>query len=477
LKKLFSKAFVIHSCAVDIMLRTIKRNIENRDCRGFNCKVKKVRYPILSTQNVGDSRKDPVASRSDDVSPFESSGTPSSSLTPLSSNGSFNFFSDYTRARKPHYQGDLEIYNHSSSTSPNLTPLSGVFRGSSTNSNEKGFDYPRNSDLCSYSSSPEYSNLSLLSGVQGSLCDTDLKGTRAMYQSEQRNSGDFGRPKLLGRKVGSLSDRGSLKVKKASIGLEVVGNGTRLMRSIQFPTVVVQMWHKKLRKSVVYYVILKSAAGRYVGDIAGLLFATKRSKDAQRAELLPLHTLRSRRQPGTFKLNPMLLRDRYRCLFEEGCTFEIRAIERGRRSDLKKRLWKNYDLEKWEIHDLLSSLLSLDIRQTPAHMLKMMSPLRDTENLFPKRKRRKRKSYKRMLSKERSRGIKIQNVSQFGYILNYFNCNTVARSPLVNWYKASPQMQMGRSEDFFYNFKPNKAEDGYHYDREYIHYLNLSEIV
>jgi len=288
-----------------------------------------------------------------------------------------------------------------------------VFRSSSTNSNETVLDYQRDSDLCSYHSSPESSTLSSLSGVHEALCDVDLNDTTAMYHNEQRRSGEFERPKLIERRVGSLPDRGFLKVKKDTVGLEVVGNGTRLMRTIQFPTVVIQMKQRKLRKSVVYYVILKSAVGRYVGDIAGLLFATNTSKGVQRAELLPLHTSRSRMRSGTLKLSPMLLHERYRCLFGEGCTFEVKAIERGRRRDLNQRPWKNYDLTKWEIHDLLSSLLCLDIRQTPAHMLKLMTPLRATENLFPKRKRRRRKSYKRFLYKRKSRGIQIQKVSRF----------------------------------------------------------------
>jgi len=74
------------------MLRIIKRNIENRDCIGFNCKVKKVRHPILSTRNISDCIKDNLGCRFGNLSSFE---TAASTLTPLSSNGSFaDFFND-----------------------------------------------------------------------------------------------------------------------------------------------------------------------------------------------------------------------------------------------------------------------------------------------------------------------------------------------------------------------------------------------
>lgn len=90
---------------------------------------------------------------------------------------------------------------------------------------------------------------------------------------------------------------------------------------------------------MVYYVILNSGPGLYVGDIVGLLFATPcRSEKVQRAELLPLHMIQSGKRYGELEMVPMLFRKQYRCLFEQGCTFNVTAIEFGRRSDSRKML-------------------------------------------------------------------------------------------------------------------------------------------
>jgi len=455
------------------MSRLIKRNFENHDCIAFNnCKVKKVGHPILSLQNTSSSTKDDAASFGN-ASRFGAVGTVSSTVTPLSSSASYTKFSnDYSQPREPH-QGDAEMNDDSSSINPSLTPLSGVST-SSINIDEKVCDYQRDSAMCSNYSSPESSTLSLLSGEQTALCDVDLR-TKAMKQSEQRSSGQYERSKQHVRRVGSLSDRGSLWDENDSIRLEVVGNGTRLMRTIQFPTVIIQMRRWKLRKSVVYYAILKSAAGRYVGDIAALLFDANRSKNVQTAELLPLYTIRAKKRSDTLKLSPMLLRVRYRSLFQEGCAFEVKTIERGGFLDLKTRLWENYDLEKWEMHDLLSSLLYLNIGKIPAHMLKLMTPLLDTEKHLPKRIRRRRKSDKSLQYKKNSGGIQIQRVSHVDYNLHYFSPNTKGASSLASWYQGIPQFQIKSNKEFVFGLKPNKSER--YNDRKYNKFFNLSQIV
>lgn len=210
------------------------------------------------------------------------------------------------------------------------------------------------------------------------------------------------------------------------------------MRKIEFPTIIIQMKKKHLHNSMIYYVILNSAAGRYVGDIVGLLFARPcRSGKVRRAELLPLHMIRSGKHNRELKVAPMLSLRKYRCLFEQGCTFKVTAIEFGRRSDSRRRLWKNYNLRNLEIHDLLRRLLHLDIGQIPGSLLKQMKPLRLNKK-HPETRRRQRKSYLGLLQEQRSR---IQPIRKEPY--NNINClhqgsNYAAGSNFVYCYKTIP---------------------------------------
>jgi len=460
------------------MLKIMKRNTHKHDCLGFGCLVKKAKYPSLSNHNLSDGRQEPVAFPLDNVSDFELY-TPYSSVTTLSSNGSCNMsLNDDIKVTKPHLQGKLEINDDSSRTgSTSLTPLSGTFTSwSNIDANKKMQDVEGDSDSFNRYSFTESSSLTPLSGVRTSWSDEHFQVTMALNQNGQRKSRDFQRPRLLVGKLGNISDTGRLKCKKEPIRLEIVGNGTRLMSTLEFPTVIVQMRKKKLDKSMVYCLILKSVAGRYIGDIAGLLFSNPhRAKGVQRAELLPLQTVRSRRRSGVFKLAPILLHERYKCLFKEGCIFEVKAIECGRRLEGKKRLWKNYDLKNWEIHDLLSRLLYLDISLFPTHLLKLTTPLRVAEHLLQKRRQRRRKSYKSLLKRKKSRVVAIQ-LSQFNPKLPHRMLNTGGGSNLADCYRAVPQ-QMHVDKHFVYDINPKESKSIYNNFRKFNKYLNISDII
>lgn len=162
------------------------------------------------------------------------------------------------------------------------------------------------------------------------------------------------------------SDTGRLRSSKNdSAGIEVVGHGTKLMTTILFPTVIIKMHKRRLRSSMLYYVVLKSMSGPYREEIPCVMLSSP--DNSEMGELLPLRAVRSK--TGALELIPMLMDRRARSIFAEGCTFKVNAVKRGRRLDRKARQWKNYDLEKWEIHCLLRSLLYLDISQMPAGMV------------------------------------------------------------------------------------------------------------
>lgn len=223
------------------------------------------------------------------------------------------------------------------------------------------------------------------------------------------------------------------------------------MREIEFPTVIIEMKKKYLHNSMVYYVVLDSLAGRYSGDIAGLLYARPCiSEKVQRAELLPLYMIRSEKRGGEVKMAPMLLRKQYRCLFKQGCTFRVMTMEFGRRSDSRKRQWKNYNLRNLEVHDLLRRLLHLDISLIPNHLLKQITPL-SLDKKHPETRRRRRKSYFDLLWKETARTVPIIKEPYFNINCHNQRFNYAVGSNFSGWYKPIPQ-QMHVSKDFLDDF-------------------------
>jgi len=456
------------------MLRLIRRNTENNDCIGFNCLGKKAKFPTKSFQNTSIRSKEPGAFRFDSVSDFEFSWTPSSSLTPLSGSGSSSkSFDDDKKLAIPNFHRNFDLCDNSSSpATSSLTSLSGVSK-SRFNVGMKLTtpNYDKDSESADRYSARESSSLTPLSDVCRSTSNGEFKVIFPLGQTRQTKSRDFERTKLQFRKGRDTSDTGRLKLKRDPIRLEVVSRGRRLMRTIQFPTVFIEMRKKTLYDSMVYYVILRSEGGLYVGDIAGVLYASPyRSKNVQKAELLPLYTVRSRKHSGAFKLAPMLLCERYRCLFEEGCTLKVKAIECGRRLDLRKRLWKNYKMKKWEIHDLLSRLLYLDISLIPAHLLKWMTPLRVAEKLQGTR-RRQRKSYGSLLQKKNSRIVPIQKELYLQPDFSHRGLNTAVRSNSTDWCKVvPPQMK----KNFLDQFQAKKIKNTGNNRRKLSKYLHVS---
>jgi len=197
-------------------------------------------------------------------------------------------------------------------------------------------------DLSSYQSSSCTSRQSSLSGVYDCWFRSDMNKTMPHIRSKQTGSKEISEV----TKVTNKHDKGRLKLVHDSFDLAVIGNGTRLMSEIDFPTVMIETRKKNLQSSMVYYIVLKPTLGLYVGEIACLLFTNpyRSKRDTTKAELLPLiRGLPSKSSRGSF--TPLLREDKYKGLFREGSTFQVNAIAAGRTLDWKQRQWKNYDLE------------------------------------------------------------------------------------------------------------------------------------
>lgn len=331
----------------------------------------------------------------------------------------------------------------------------------------------------SYSRSKNSSRESSPSGLYTNWFSGDANMVMPSRWGEQRNTRDFTMSKAKVNKVTDTSDTCRLKFDDEPCELVVVGEGTKLMRDINFPTVIIQMSKIKLHSSVVYYAILEPTCGRFTGNIPCLLFGNpcRDKEDIQTAELLPLRILPTGRCSRTVSLAPMLLQERYKLGFQERCMFKIKAIECGRRLDWKQRRWSGYNMENWEIHNLLKRLISLDVSQMPKHMLKQLTPFCVTKPMRESRKGRRKMSFQSLLSKRNAKvGIPVQNLSELHPDLRLYGLTTRGGSSFADWFNAlSPHVQVDKDFTCDHNTKLTKDtfENSYEYDK----YLQISDTI
>jgi len=264
---------------------------------------------------------------------------------------------------------------------------------SATSSGVKTFDSESvmNLELSSQSTSSTSSGANAPSCIYNSWFDLDMRDAMACPLTKR---------KRISHLAVHTSGTEELREVEEYCGIDVIAYGTKLMASILFPTVIIKTNRKKLHDSMLYYVVVEPSAGEFSEEIVCLMFSSpyNSGKKIQTAELLPLCARSSESCPGGVSLVPMLLDKRYRSLFEEGCTFRVKGIEQGRLLNQNARKWKDYDVEKSEIRQLLRRLLFLDISPLT------LSP--DDENLSQKLVPVKLKSLKPKLAFD----LQIQNL-------------------------------------------------------------------
>jgi len=119
---------------------------------------------------------------------------------------------------------------------------------------------------------------------------------------------------------------------------EVLGKGTKLMKLINYPTVIVKLQTGNLQKSTLYYAILEIETEEYKHTVPALMFSNPYAhRKTKRAELLPLSFVKSSK--STICLEPMMARKRYRCVFRKGLSLKIILLTHvgafdGRRENL-----------------------------------------------------------------------------------------------------------------------------------------------
>jgi len=152
--------------------------------------------------------------------------------------------------------------------------------------------------------------------------------------------------------------------------IEIIADGTNLMKKIGLPTVLIKIFKRKFCKAMLHYVVIEPVSGSSVGEIPALLVSHPRSPEKGRTtsegELLPL-VIQNCKASGNHITQLMLQSPRYQEVFKNGCMFRLRLIKLG-------RLLEGPSLSKHP--EILKRLISRDIQSIPNtfRLLKQFSP-------------------------------------------------------------------------------------------------------
>jgi len=335
---------------------------------------------------------------------------------------------------------------------------------SATSSDMKTFDSESlmNLELSSQATSSTSSGANAPSCTYNNRIDLDMRDAMACPLNIRK------RISLL---VIHTSDTGELREVEEFNGIDVIAYGTKLMATILFPTVIIKTNRKKLHDSMLYYVVVEPSAGEYSEEIVCLMFSSpyNSGKKIQTAELLPLCARSSESCPGGVSLVPMLLDKRFRSMFEEGCTFRVKAIEQGRRLNHNARKWKDYDVEKSEIPQLLRRLLYLDIKQIPIHMFSPLASSSNAENLSRKLVPVKQKSH---LKPKLAVDLQIRNLPKIYEDTRPRRRTGRRRSSFAKFLKTSPHTRA--SKDLVSYLKPRQRSEDFEGSYKLNSYVSLS---
>jgi len=157
--------------------------------------------------------------------------------------------------------------------------------------------------------------------------------------------------------------------------IEVAGRGTKFMKSINFPTVIVKLRTGNLKKSTMYYVILEIESKEYKHKVVpALMFSNPHCHGKTKlAELLPLSFEKCSK--SIVRPKPMMARKRYRNIFRKGLSYKVISLIPGRGFC---HSWNKYDTRKTCLRNMLTRLLEKDIDQMLLLLAKEMFPFNRT---------------------------------------------------------------------------------------------------
>jgi len=164
------------------------------------------------------------------------------------------------------------------------------------------------------------------------------------------------------------------QLKKIENVFKVIGKGTTLMKTMNFPTVIVKNLSGTLEKSKVYYIILELEMKESKRNIPAVMFSSPYAHRTTRyGELLPLGLMKNSKSSY---LTPLLQRKRFRRVFRSGCSLKIKCLIPGRVLDDRGDCWNRYDLSKPTMQKLAKEFIELDIGRMSSHIYHRVIPLK-----------------------------------------------------------------------------------------------------
>jgi len=155
---------------------------------------------------------------------------------------------------------------------------------------------------------------------------------------------------------------------------EVIGKGTKLMKKMNFPTVIVKNILGSFEKSRVYHIILELRTEEFTENIPAVMFSSPYAhRRTKFGELLPLRIIRNSK---SFHLTPLLQKKRFRRVFRKGCSLKIKMFTPGRVLDDRGHCWSRYDHSRLATQNLLKEVIVLDIRRLCSHIFHTAIPVK-----------------------------------------------------------------------------------------------------
>jgi len=201
--------------------------------------------------------------------------------------------------------------------------------------------------------------------------DCSWRAVSAEHEDEKMNKE---LPTTLGKKI-DVTRTKPLELKRTKDIIEVLGKGTKLMKSMNFPTVIVKLLASKLDKGKVYYVMLEVDTAELIGEIPALMFSYPCAhKKTSFAEMLPMGVIRDSK--SSF-VTPILQRKRYRRVFSKSCFFKIKSLIAGREiAGCGGNLWNRYDLTQRTMKNFIKEVIEMDLREMALHFMNIILPLK-----------------------------------------------------------------------------------------------------
>jgi len=168
------------------------------------------------------------------------------------------------------------------------------------------------------------------------------------------------------------------KISEAVGKLEVTGEGTKLMESLQLPTVLTRVCDGDFDHSTVHHAVLELKLAKFTMRIVAIMLPDPSSQSRTPfAELLPLSVELDCN--ARLSIVPTLSTAAYKKLFCIGSLVKVLAIRKGRFINWSETLpWNQWKLSLSAMRSKITEIITKDILDMPRSMIKRATNTRAT---------------------------------------------------------------------------------------------------